>query len=93
MAHKMKDDNRDIIGEKCVKDKEGNMAFYDNSKAKIWSGVVEFPWNPDDLTNEPAVHGPPVSIIEEMICKAISQMKKGKVTGPSGVVLEMILAS
>ena len=27
-----------------------------------------------------------------MTCKAISQMKKGKTTGPVGVVLEMILA-
>ena len=28
-----------------------------------------------------------------MICKAISQTKKGKATGPSGVALEIILAS
>ena len=34
MAHKMKDDNRDIIGVKYVKDQEGNMTFHDNSKAK-----------------------------------------------------------
>ena len=34
MAHKMKDHNKDIIGVKCVKDQEGNMAFHDNSKAK-----------------------------------------------------------
>ena len=36
MAHKMKDDNKDIIGEKYVKDQEGNMVFDDNSKAKAW---------------------------------------------------------
>ena len=54
---------------------------------------LEFPWNHDDLPNEPAVHGPPVFITEEIICNAISQMKKEKATGPSGVVLEMILAS
>ena len=34
MAHKMKDDNKDINGVKCVKDQEGNMTFHDNSKAK-----------------------------------------------------------
>ena len=78
MAHKMKVDNKDIIGEKCVKDQEGSMAFDNNSKAKIWQRNysnllnVEFWWNHDDLPNEPAFHGPPVFITEGMICKAIS---------------------
>ena len=54
---------------------------------------MEFPWNHDNLPNEPAVHGPPIIITEEMICKVISQMRKGKATGPSEVMLEMILAS
>ena len=36
MARKMKDDNKDIIEEKYVKDQEGNMVFGDNSKAKAW---------------------------------------------------------
>ena len=99
MAHKMKVDNKDIIGEKCVKDQEGSMAFDNNSKAKIWQRNysnllnVEFWWNHDDLSNEPALHDPPVFTTEGMICKAISQTKKGKATGPSGVALEIILAS
>ena len=99
MTHKMKDDNKDIIGEKCVKDQEGNMSFDNISKAKTWQTHysnllnVEFPWNHHDLPTEPAVHGPPVFITEEIICNAISQMKKGKATGLSGVTLEMILAS
>ena len=94
----MKNDKKDTIGEKCVKDQEGNMAFDNNSKAKIWRTHyfnvlnVEFPWNYDDLSNEPTVHGPPMFITEEMVFKAISQMKKGKATGLSGVALKMILA-
>jgi len=32
-------------------------------------------------------------IVDEMIDKAISLMKKGKAAGPSGVVLEIILGS
>ena len=99
MARKMKEDNKDIIGEKCVKDQEGNMAFDDSSKAKAWETHyfnllnVEFPWNKDDLPNEPVVQGPPLYINEDMIYKAISQMKKGKAAGPSGAVLEMLLVS
>ena len=82
MARKMKDDNKDIIGEKYVKDQKENMAFDNNSKAKTWrthySNLlnVEFPWNHNNLPNEPAVHSPKVLITEEMICKTISQLKK-----------------
>ena len=54
---------------------------------------MEFPWNKDDLPNEPVVQGPPLYITEDMIYKAISRMKKGKAAGPSGVVLEMLLVS
>ena len=100
MACKTKDDNKGIIGETCVKDQKGNMAFAfnDNSKAKTWRTYypnllnVEFPWN-HDLLNEPAVHSPTILITEKMICRTISQMKKGKATGPSGIALKMILAS
>ena len=75
------------------------MALNDNSKAKTWQAHysnllnVEFPWNHHDLPSEPAVNGPPIFITEEMVCKAIFQVKKEKATGPSGVALEMILAS
>ena len=96
----MKENNKDIIGgEMCYKYQEGNMAFDDNSKAKTWQTNysnllnVEFLWNHDGLSNKPPVHSPPIFITEEMICKAISQMKKGKTTGNSDVALEMILAS
>ena len=60
------------------------MAFDDCSKAKAWESHysnllnVEFPWNDENLPNELAVHGPPILITEDMICKAISQMKKRK---------------
>ena len=74
------------------------MAFKDHSKAKTWRTYysnllnVEFSWN-HDLSNEPAVHSPPILITEGMIRKVISQIKNGKTTGPSELTLEMILAS
>lgn len=91
--------NKNIIKEKYVKDQEGSMAFDYNSNAKTWQTNysnqlnVEFPWNHDSLSNKPPVHSPPIFITDKMICKTISQMKKGKATGPSDVALEMILAS
>ena len=78
MARKMKKDKKDIIGEKCVNDQEGKMAFDDSSKAKAWETYyvnllnAEFPWNKDDLPNEPVVEGPPLYITEDMVYKAIS---------------------
>ena len=91
--------NKNIIKEKCVKDQEGSTAFDYNSNAKTWQTNysnqlnAEFPWNRDSLSNKPPVHSPPIFITDKMICKTISQMKKGKATGPSDVAIEMILAS
>ena len=50
-------------------------------------------WNFQGIMTYQPVLGPPIFITEEIICKAISQMKKVKATSPSGVTLEIILAS
>ena len=51
---------------------------------------VEFPWNPEDLSEESPVEGPSEPITLEMITKAITKMASGKATGPSGIVAEML---
>ena len=48
---------------------------------------------PDHLSDEPSVEGPPIPITIDMIKKAISPMKVGKAPGPSGIVVEMIRAA
>ena len=53
---------------------------------------VEFDWDPDQLSDEPPVGGPPIPITIDMVKKAISQMKAGKAQGPSGIVVETIQA-
>ena len=50
----------------------------------------EFDWDPDHLSNEPPLEGPPIPITIDMVKKAISKMKSGKAAGPSGIVVEMI---
>ena len=47
----------------------------------------------DHLSNEPPLEGPPIPITIYMVKKAISKMKSGKATGPSGIVVEMIKAA
>ena len=70
-----------------------------DSKQKAWLEHyqrllnVEFYWDPDHLSDEPTVEGPPISVTTDMVKKSISQMKAGKARGPSGIVLEMIRAA
>ena len=50
----------------------------------------EFPWNPEDLSEESPVEGPSEPITLEMITKAITKMASGKAAGSSGIVAEML---
>ena len=54
---------------------------------------VEFDWDPDHLSYQPPVEGPPIPNTIDMVKKAISQMKAGKAQSPSGIVVEMIRAA
>ena len=54
---------------------------------------AEFDWDPNHLSDESPVEGPPIPITIDMVKKAISQMKAGKAPGPSGIKVEMIRAA
>ena len=70
-----------------------------DSKQKAWLEHyqrllnVEFDWDPDHLSDEPPVEGPPIPITIDMFKKVISQMKTGKSPDSSGIVVEMIRAA
>ena len=51
---------------------------------------VKFEWDPDYLSNESPLEGPPIPITIDMVKKAISKMKWGRAAGPSGIVEEVI---
>ena len=97
-ARKMKNENQDIVGDKCVKNDDGNMAFDDKSKLAAWESHykkllnVEFPWDSSTLSDEPPIQGPPIWITKKMVLQALKKMKKGKAAGPSDITVEMILA-
>ena len=92
-------ENTDVIGDKPVKNDAGEMSMSEVSKQKAWLEHyqrllnVEFDWDPDHLSYQPPVEGPPIPITIDMVKKAISQMKAGKAPGPSGIVVEMIRAA
>ena len=84
------------MGEKPVKNDAGQLSLDEESKNEAWKEHyerllnVEFPWNPDDLSEESPVEGPSEPITLEMITKAITKMASGKAAGPSGIVTEML---
>ena len=100
IARKMKGEHVDIVGEKCIRDHDGNLALSDQDKLTAWKAHYydkllneEFPWNNDSLSQESPVQGPPIYIIEEIVHAAIRKMKTGKAAGPSGIIVEMIRAA
>ena len=84
------------MGEKPVKNHAGQLSLDEEAKKEAWRQHyerllnVEFPWNPEDLSEESPVEGPSEPITLEMITKAISKMASGKEAGPSGIVAEML---
>ena len=99
LANQFRRENTDVVGDKPVKNDAGEMSMSEDSKQKAWLEhyqrllSVEFVWDPDHLSYQPPVEGPPIPIPIDMAKKAISQMKAGKASGPSGIVVEKIRAA
>ena len=99
LANQFRTENTDVVGDKPVKNDAGEMSMSKDSKQKAWLEHyqrflnTEFDWDPDHLSYQPPVEGPPIPITIDMVKKAISQMKAGKAPGPSGIVVEMIRAA
>ena len=95
----MKRDNTDFVGEKCIRNDEGKLALSVDDKLKAWHSHYdkllkeEFPWDPQSLSVELPVQGPPFNITPEMVQDAVNRMKAGKAAGPSGIIVEMIKAA
>ena len=98
LANQLRKENADIVGDKPVKNDAGEMSMNDDSKRKAWLEhyqrlLNEFDWDPNHLSDESPVEGPPIPITIDLVKKAISQMRAGKAPGPSGLVVEMIRAA
>ena len=95
LANQMRRENVDVLGDKPIRNDAGEMSLSEEAKQKAWLEHydrllnVEFEWDPEHLFDEPPLEGPPISIIIDMVKKAISKMKSGKAAGPLGVVVEM----
>ena len=69
------------------------MSLSEEAKQKAWLVHferllnVESEWDPEHLSDEPPLEGPPIPVTTDMVKKAISKMKSCKAAGPSGVVV------
>ena len=99
LASQFRRENTDVVGDKPVKNDAREMSMSEDSKQKTWLEHyqrllnIEFDWDPDHLSYQSPEEGPPIPITIDMVKKAISYMKAGKASGPSGIVVEMIRAA
>ena len=99
MARKMKLDNQDIAGDKCIRDDDGNIAYGEDAKLKAWKEDYqrllneEFAWDETSLSDADPVEGSAIQVTEDMVASAVLHMKSGKAAGPSDIVVEMLNAS
>ena len=99
LAKQMRRENQDVIGDKPVRNNNGQMSMDVDSKKEAWREHyrhllnVEFSWNPGGLSEVYPVEGPSKPITAAMVRKAINKMSLGKAAGPSGIVVEMLKAS
>jgi hypothetical protein len=99
LARKMRSENQDIIGEKCIRNEQGIIAYEEKEKLDIWKNHyenllnAEFPWDEPSLSSADPVLGPSIQISDEMVQASINHLKSGKAAGPSGIVVEMLKAA
>ena len=95
----MKRTNQDVVGEKCIRNDESNLASTEEEKRLAWKSRyekllnTEFDWDRDSLSEIHPVEGPAIQIKNEWVEEAIRKMKNGKAAGMSGIVAEMVKAS
>src|SRR5258706_11406 len=90
---------KDVVGEGCVKDRDGNIAISDTRIKEVGKEHFEnllneeFEWNKEGLEEVRPVSGPAELITVEEVRAATAKANDGKAAGPSGLVSEMLTAS
>ena len=88
LANQFRRENTDVVGDKPVKNDAGEMSVSEDSKQKAWLEHyqrllnVEFDWDPDHLSYQLPVEGPPIPITIDTVKKAISQNEGWQSTRP-----------
>ena len=72
IAKQMKQENKDIVGEKCIRNDNDVLAFNEEDKKKAWKQHYErllngeLPWREEDLSTADPIFGPRLLITKEI---------------------------
>ena len=98
-AARVRKENRDIIGEQCVRNDSGRIVVDNEGLKEAWRAHyerllnVEFEWDREGLAMVEPVLGPWPQIDEDTVRRALHKMKTGKAAGVSGLTSEMLNAA
>jgi hypothetical protein len=85
-------DNKDVVGNGCVRDRSGKLCMWERERAKVWKEHMERVMNEenewDGVVDVDVVHGPIDRVTMKEVMTAIKAMKLGKATGVSEVAAE-----
>jgi len=99
VANQMKKENRDVVGDGCIRDSNGTVVVEQEKIKEVWKQYFEkllneeFDWSRNNLTALDGVPGVQELITVEDVKEAIAKMKANKAAGPSGIVVEMLVAA
>ena len=78
LANQFRGENTVVVGCKSVRNDAVEMSMSKDSKQKAWLEHyrqllnAEFDWDPDYLSDEPPVEGPPIPITSDMVLRKLS---------------------
>ena len=94
MTSNTRDTKKDVIGEKCIKDGKGNLAFIVADKLKVWKQhyncLVNINWDENSPSDVKSKTSAPTLFTSEMVVNAANQMHKCIAPGSYWVLIEIM---
>ena len=93
VAKQIVGNNKDLVGEWCIKDIDGKIVTNGDKLLEVWRAYndklsnEEFPWDKDTLTKVSMGSGPRERMSLEEVSAAVKKMKINMASGPSGMWL------
>ncbi len=93
IAKQMKEERKDVIGARYVKDEHGNIKVEEADIMQRWKRHFSELLNEEnqfELENHIKVEGPILGVTEKEVEEALQKMIRGKAPGPSGVTADLL---
>ncbi len=93
IAKQMKEERKDVIGARYVKDEHGNIKVEEADIMERWKRYFCELLNEEnqyELEDHLKFEGPKMGVTVEEVEEALRKMKRGKAPGPSGVTTDLL---